>query len=191
MRRLNIDAVEMLPIRLLISIAIIAAITLILIMGSQTLRIYLAEHQVEHECRQMQSALATMMSSGVGRDLDDKDAPEGTKRVCRFLLPDSLVYLTFGGDPEKNNDGVLHSNLTEDGSVLCYKVQGGSKHVIWFPGKTYRFREGMLANNTWVIHGDGDSYIIRHGGTLTLVFELVEKNHEQYILIYGIDEIAW
>ena len=190
MKPLKTDAVEMIPIRLMVSITIIAAITLMIGVSSGTLRIYLAEHQVEHECRQIQSTLATMMSSGVGRDVDDKEAAEGTKRVCSLLLPDSLLYLSFGGDPEKNNDGVLQPGLTEDGAAIFYKVEGGSKQVIWLPKETYHFREGTFDKNTWMINDGGESYILRQGGTITLVFELIEKNHETFILIHGNDEIT-
>ena len=45
------------------------------------------------------------------RDVDDLNAAEGTKRVQTFTLPDSLVYLSFGGDPDPLNTGVFSSKL--------------------------------------------------------------------------------
>jgi hypothetical protein len=126
-----------------------------------------------------------MVASGVPRDVDDVNAVDGTKRVQTFTLPDSLVYLSFGGDPDPLNTGVVTLGVVDDGSAIIYRVEGGSKQVIWFPEKTYKFREGAYVSDKWVINGAGRSYVISGGGKTTLVFEYVQKNHVMYILIYG------
>jgi type II secretory pathway pseudopilin PulG len=190
LQQMNNEAVEMLPIRLIISLAIIAAIAVLIVVASGNLRTILAEQEVEQQCRLLESSLSTMAGTGGFRDVDVFSAPEGSKRIQTFSLPDSLMYLSFGGDPDPSNTGVLTSGLTEDGAVIFYQVQGGSKKVIWLPKETYKFREGTYVDNTWVIQGDGQSYIIRGGGTTTLVFERVQKNHQVYILIHGNDEIT-
>lgn len=188
MRQKNTDAMEMIPLRLLISIAMIAAIVLMVVIASDSLRTFLAEHQVEMECRKLESSLSTMLADGAPRDLDEGNAVEGTKRVHTFTLPDSLIYLSFGGDPDLLNTGVLQPTLTADGAAIFYKVQGGSKKVIWLPRETCKFREGTNVNQSWVLTGTGQSYIIRTGGTITMVFEYVQKDHKIYILIHGTDE---
>jgi hypothetical protein len=182
-------AAEMIPIRLLISIAIIAAVAVLVGVGMVMLRTSLAQQQVEQQCQDLLSTLDTMVESGVPRDLTEWLAAEGTTRVQTLNLPDNLVYLCFGGDPDAENSGVLHPRLTEDGSVIFYKVQGGSKQVIWLARGRYRFREGRLSNTTWVLNDGGESCIIDHGGISTLVVELVEKNHVTYLLIHGNDRI--
>jgi len=68
-------------------------------------------------------------------------------------------------------------------------VQGGSKHVIWLSDELCVFREGEYTGEKWVINGDGQGLILNSGGETTLTFELVEKNHERYILIHGNDNI--
>lgn len=185
MRQMNTNAVEMIPVRLIISLAIIAAIAVLLVFASGSLRVFLAEHQVEQECRKLESSLSTMIGSGVPRDVDEASAAEGTKRVQRLTLPDSLLYLSFGCDPDPLNTGVLQPGVLEDGAAIFYRVDGGSKQVIWLPKVTYKFREGTFVDNRWVIKGAGQSYIVSGGGKTTLVFERVEKNHEIYILVYG------
>jgi hypothetical protein len=184
MRQLNNAAVEMLPIRLIMSIAMIAAILLLIVSASGTLRVFLDEQQVEQQCLSLQSTLSIMIADGAFRDVDDHTASEGTKRVHTFILPDSLIYLSFGGDPETHYSGVFNSRLVEDGAVIFYQVQGGSKKVIWLPRQTHKFREGTNVHGQWVLSGDGHSYIIRGGGTISLVFECVQKNHQRYILIH-------
>ncbi|MBN1861327.1 MAG: hypothetical protein JW840_07700 [Candidatus Thermoplasmatota archaeon] len=183
------DAVEILLTRLLMSIAVIAAIILLVVFASGNLKIFLAEQQVEQQCRLVISSLSTMVEDGGCRDVDELNAAEGAKRIQSFTLPESLVYLCFGGDPDTSNTGVATSELFEDGAVIFYKVQGGGKKVIWLPKETYKFREGVFIGNRWVISGSGQSFIIRRGGSITLVFERIEKNHIKYLLIHQNDEI--
>jgi len=185
---MNTTAVEMIPIRFIISLAIIAAIAIMMVFASGSLHTLLAEHQVEQECRLLESTLSTMVGSGVPRDVDEASAAEGTKRVQTFTLPDSLLYLSFGGDPDSLNTGVLKTGLIEDGAAIFYRVDGGSKQVIWLPKETYKFREGTYVDNKWVINGTGQSFIVHSGEKITLVFERVQKNHVTYILIHGTDE---
>ena len=183
------NAVDQLPIRLIMSLAITAAIVMLLIGASGTLRTYLAEQQVETVCHQLEATLSTMVGSGATRDVDDLHAAEGAKRVQTITLPDSLVFLAFGGNPDPSKNGRLSSGLIEDGSVIYYKVQGGSPHAIWLPKETFQFREGVCIEGHWVINGEGNSFILPSGGMVTLVFEHVEKNHKSYILIHNTDDI--
>jgi hypothetical protein len=189
MRQMKDDATEMIPIRLLISIVIIATIMVIVAVASESLRVSLAEGQVEHECRLLQSSLATMMTSGVPRDVDCIDSAEGTKRVQTMTLPDSLMYLSFGGNPDPLNIGELRPTLIENGAALFYRVQGGDAHVIWLPTDIYKFREGTFYGCTWVVKGTEECFILHQGGSTTLVFELVKKNNVKYILIHANDGI--
>jgi hypothetical protein len=183
MRRYNTYAVDMIALRFIISIVIIATIILITIVASNTFGPILAEHQVEQQCLMLESSLSTMMGSGVSRDIDEVDAADGTKRIQTFILPDSLIYLSFGGDPDEMNTGELSPKLTEDGSVIFYKVNGGRKQSIWLPKETYKFREGVFTGTRWVINGIGQSFILCSSGKTTLVFELVRQDRCSYILV--------
>jgi len=187
MQRVTTIASEMIPIRLIISITIIAAITVMIVAGHSILSMTLAEHQIESQCLSLESTLYTMVQSGVARDVDEVGAIDGTKRTYTLELPDSSLYLSFGVDPDPNNDGILETGLTSDGSVVCYQVSGGSKHVLWLSEDDIRFREGNYTQWKWTIHGTGEGLILTSEGTITLTFELIEKHHETYILIYPND----
>lgn len=189
MRTLDNNAADVIPIRLIISVVIIAVIMFLIMLASDNVRISLAEHQIEEECRQLQSTLATMTASGVARDVDACDFAEGTNRVQTLDLPDSLVYLSFGGCPDSLGSDQYQSAITDDGASIFYRVQGGGTHVIWFPRNSYKFREGLLHGTTWTLNETAGSYIIHHGGATRLVFELVQKNHVNYILVHASDEI--
>lgn len=188
MRKTNDIASDMLPIRLIISIAVVSAVTLMVFFGFLNLRVVLAENQIKNDCNTLESKIHTMVSSGVPRDIDESGAGDGTKRVQTFNIPDNIVFLSFGVDPDEDNDGFLETGLTENGATIYYKVQGGSKQVIWLD-KEFRFREGILENNKWIINGGGEGLILKNSGEVVLNFEFVEKNHKTYILIRSNDEI--
>jgi hypothetical protein len=186
MRKIDDFAADMIPTRLIVSIAIIAAITLLVAFGYRVLSINSAENKVEQDCRGLESELFSMIASGVARDADDMNADDGTMRSYSFNLPDSLIYLSFGVDPDPDNNGKLGTGLTVNGSVIFYMVDGGSKKAVWLDER-FKFREGLLNSNTWVINGDGQGYIKQGGGKSTLIFELVKQNNESFILIHGTD----
>lgn len=181
---MNSAGAEMLPIRLVISVALIAAVCVLLAVATSTLHSSLAEHQIQRQCQNLESSLSTMMRSGVPRDVDDRSFAEGTKRVQKFTFPESLIYLSFGGDPDPLNSGVLTTDLLEDGAAIVYRIDGGGKHILWLPKEIYRFRAGNCVDNTWVMAGDGESFIVTGGGTITLMFECVLQNQIIYILVY-------
>lgn len=188
MLKKNNLATEMIPIRLIISITIISAIVLMVGVGFKNFCITSAENKLEIECNMLESNLITMIGSGVARDVDEINAVDGTKRSLSFDLPDNLVYLSFGVDPDSDNNGILETGLTENGCVIFYKVSESNKHVIWFEDY-YKFREGKYIDDRWIINGDGQGYIVTSGGKSNLTFELVKKNHETFILIHATDKI--
>jgi len=190
LKKLDDFAADMIPMRLIISIAVIAVITILLVFGYRSFSISSAENLVEQECREVESELFSMISTGIARNLDEMNADDGTIRSCSLNLPDNLIYLSFGVDPDPDNDGALTTGLTVNGTVMCYRVDGGSKKTVWLDER-FKFREGRFFANRWIINDLGQGYIINSGGTSNLVFELVEKNNESFILIHGNDGISF
>lgn len=186
MKKFDNKAVEMIPIRLIISLVIIAAISLLLFFGYLYIRVTLAENNVANEIRTIESKLQTMIAGGNARNLLDSNAAEGTKRSYSFELPDNIIFLSFGVNPDENNDGVLKTNLTQNGSCIFYQIEGSSKKVKWLDDEI-RFREGNYENGKWDINGNGQGYIISGGGGVTITFELVMKSNIKYILIQSTD----
>lgn len=186
LRKLDCIAADMIPIRLIVSVTIIAAISFIVFFGLINLRVVLAENQIESECRSIESKLYSMIENGVSRDVDESGAGDGTRRFHSFDLPDNLIYLSFGVDPDEDNDGVLQSGLTSDGCVIFYKVDGGSKKVVWL-NESFRLREGKFESDRWTLNAPQQGYIITSSGGFTVNFELVEKNHVIYVLAHEND----
>lgn len=188
MRKMDNIAADIIPIRLMISIAIVAAIMLMVAFGYLKLSVALSENQIQNECESLESKFQTMIASGVARDVFEPDAAEGTKRVHTFDFPDNLNYIGFGVDPDSDNDGVLETGLTDNGAVIFYKVEGGSKKVVWLDDD-YKLREGSYDGDKWVINSVGEGFIVQSSGRSTISFEYVEKNHDAYILIQSNDGI--
>ncbi len=188
----DIDAVEMIPIRMLISIGIIAAISVLLAVGYQNISISIAENQVKNDVTALQSQLYALVASGVPRNVDAIGEGEGTKRTQTFNLPDSLQYLAFGFDPDSDNNGLLEAGeLLEGGAVIVFKVAGGSKQVMWLPKNQIRFREGVynMAFSKWDINTPEQGFLLTSGGKTVIVCELVERSDQRYILIQATDNI--
>jgi len=118
-----------------------------------------------------------------------------THKICRevqetkeFNLPNELVYLGFGVDPDSNNDGDLESGLTSNGSCIFYKVEGMSKKVIWLDDDI-KFREGESESGRWKIKYPEQGFVIKDGGKIKLSFELVKDFYDEYVLILAEDDI--
>ncbi|MEM4258354.1 MAG: hypothetical protein QXL17_04290 [Candidatus Thermoplasmatota archaeon] len=189
----NDTAVEMIPIRMLISIGVIAAISVLIAVGYQNISISIAENQLKNDFNALQSQLYLMVTSGVPRDVYDTGLGEGTKRIQTFIVPDSIQYLGFGCDPDPDNNGVVDSpSLLEDGAVFVFKVAGGSKQVLWLPKDQIRFREGIYNTlfGRWDINTPDQGYMITSGGKTKIVCELVKRSDEMFVLIQATDNFS-
>lgn len=175
MRKLDSQAADILPIRLIISISFIAAILVFLVIGLGNIQQILEEQEIQHACSIIQSKLSSLITSGIPRDIDDIDSKEGSKRIYTLHLPDDIVFLAFGVDPDTTN------NLTENGCLIVYKLSNGFKKIIWLP-EGIRLRAGLYNDGRWIPSEKG--FILDKKGATTLIFELVEKDNIEYILIY-------
>lgn len=182
--------IEFIPLRVLISLAVGAGIVAVAYVGLRSALHTAAETQVERECNEVLSHLSTMVASGDARDITDMDMTQGDTRSVVMDIPDEVVFLGFGIDPDPNNDGVLSSGLTANGSCIFFKTEGRGKQVIWDVGNI-RFREGKYKNDRWVPNDPPQGFIIQKGGTHHLTFELVQDiDGTTYVLIWAQDELS-
>lgn len=189
MRKMDTFAADMIPIRLIISVVVIAAITLMVVFGHNMLSVTLSENSLSKQVSELESKLYSMIKGGVARDVYEVNAANGTSRSFSFDLPNNLNYIAFGVDPDPDNNGVVETGLTEDGCCIFFKIEDNSKQVIWLD-KEYRFREGYYDGSKWVINSDDQGFIInKPGGKALITFELVERSNIYYILIQATDNI--
>jgi hypothetical protein len=118
----------------------------------------------------------------VARDVDDPLAVWGTRRVVSAELPSGCVYVSFGGDPDSDGDGVLSSVVLGSGAVIVYRMQGGGARFVWMPQGFPGFRGGVFQNGRF---GLGvASFVVCGGGRVRLVCELVRQGENRYVLVY-------
>lgn len=184
MKTLDCYAAEMIPIRLIISISLIAAIMLLATMGLHSAQITQSEHQLENQINQLKAELFTLLKSGSCRDIDIPGAPLGTTREIELSLPENLCYLSFGVDPDSDNNGHLETGLTDEGRVICYQIDGGSKHIEWLDDE-FMFREGFMDDTQWMTSDNG--YIIDTSGKVSFLVEFVKHQEKQILLIHAQD----
>ncbi len=188
MKKIDDFAVETIPTRLIVTIAIISVIALLVFFGYKSFSVTNSENQVETYCKELESKLASMLASGETRDIDEVDASMGTIRSQSFTLPDNILFLSFGVDPDPDNAGGLETGLTGEGNVIFYRVEGGNKKSVWL-NEDFKFREGLYKNDKWTINEENEGFIINDSGKITLSFEYIEKNGERFILIHANDSI--
>jgi len=165
------------PVRVVISIVVAGVIAGLAFAGLQYAMKVGAENQVERECDELLSQISIMVASGDARDIYDMH-DRGDKRTIELDLPDELVYLGLGADPDDSVHG-----LTGNGSCIFYKIKGMSKKVIWLD-ENMEFRKGRNDSGRWVIDEPEQGFVIKGGGKYTITFELVkDAGGAEYILI--------
>ena len=175
------------PMRVLMSIVVMAAIVGLAFIGLQNAKKVAAEKQVESECDELISMLLTMVEGDV-RDVNNLQDIQGSTRTKEFNLPSELVYIGFGVDPDPDNDGKLESKLVSNGSCIFYKIERRSKKVIWLDDNI-KFREGKNENGRWEIKEPEQGFVIERGGKLKISFEFVEDFFDKYVLVLAEDDI--
>ena len=177
------------PMRVMISIVLAAIIVAIAYVGLHNAMKEKEVSNVKKQCEELVAMLSTMVKSGDARNVENPFDSPGDTREYNFSLPSSLVYIGFGVDPDPDNDGVLESGLTYEGNCIFYRIEGRSKEVIWLE-ESIKFREGKYENGIWILR-EPEGYIIDGGGKTTLIFELIEKKGEKYILIHAEDKYPY
>ena len=175
MKGLDDQASDILPMRLIISISFIAAFLVFLGVGLGNIEGVLEEQKLQQSCSIIQSELYSLVTSGNPRDLDNLDSKEGSKRIYSINLPDDIIFLAFGVDPDTMD------NITGDGCLIVYKLSNGFKKIIWLP-KEVRLRAGLYNGREWMLSQRG--FILDKSGVTTLIFELIRQNNIEYVLIY-------
>jgi len=135
-----------------------------------------------------------LMQSGYARDLSDPYAPTGNIRSFDLVLPERLEYLSFGVDPDPDNNGILTDTppdlVTDNGDVIYYKLRGDGKRLIKLRDSVH-IREGELVNGRWSptsVDGLGQAVVLT-GGSQSVTFELVCDRGTTYTLSHLSDNL--
>ena len=181
-----------LSMRVILSIVVIAAITGLFYVGIKNAIPLIEENNMEKQIEELETAFHQMVK-GDTRDIalqQDYKTEYGERIIYNFRLPSHLVYLGIGADPDPNNNGKYQCKLTNDGSIIVYKIEGRSKQIYWLDDDI-KLRLGEYRNNNWLIKKPYEGLVLTGNGKYEITFELVKYHDEKYILIYANNTVPY
>lgn len=184
------------PLRLVVYVILTGAIVALVIFGLSHVYPGMAANTMEKQLGDIAVSLNTMQNGGV-RNLIDPASPAGNIRTFKLNIPDDIEYISFGADPDPDNDGKLANTapglLTERGNVMFYKSEKSGKTRIPLD-ETIEIREGVLEDGRWILNNaNGRQYgaVIQGNGKYEITFELVYDpiQKERYTLAHLTDNV--
>jgi len=116
----------------------------------------------------------------------DPYAATGNIRSFDLVLPERLEYLSFGVDPDPDNNGILNDTppglVTDNGDVIYYKLRGDDKRMVKLQDSVH-IREGELVEGRWLprsVDGLGQAVVLT-SGSQSVTFELVYDRGTTYM----------
>lgn len=173
------NAAEFIPIRLMISVVVIAAISFLIFTGLQSIQSSSEADAFENEIHMIRSEISLLYATGEQRDLDDPFAPTGTKRVFHIHIPSSVTHLSFGSFISASN-GAQDADAS---SGIFYTRIDGTQKVIWCEDQVV-FRKGILLDSRWTTDGSSPVFSFSSLCEINVTFELVSQAGQRFVLIY-------
>lgn len=187
------QGIDTVPLKLVVCLVLVGIIIALAAVGLNNAGPPMDDALMQRQTGELKSSLR-QMQSGYARDLSDPYAPTGNTRNFDIVLPDSLEYLSFGVDPDPDNNGILTDTPpgleSGDGNVIYYKLTGGSKTPVELDNSV-QLREGTLSGGHWIPHvvdGLHQALVVR-GGLRSVTFELVYDGGDIYTLSHLTDDM--
>jgi hypothetical protein len=183
MIRIDTAAAEMIPIRLLLSVAIISVISFLTFAGFQQIQSAGEIDSFEKDLLMLKVELSTLYATGAPRDLRDPFAPVGTSRIFSFYIPSTVTVLRFGSNQFADPLKLGYDEKSTSG--IFYEMISGSEQVIWCDTLIH-FLKGTLQDSRWISSDDPIIFYMSGGGRLDATFELVLYDDDVCVLIYPV-----
>ncbi len=187
------QGIDTVPLKLVVYLILVGVIIAIAAIGLKNAGPQMDAALMERQMGEFKSSFK-QMQSGYARDISDPYAPTGNIRNFDMVLPDSLEYISFGVDPDPDNNGILTDTPpgleTDDGNVIFYKLMGGSKTLIKLDDSV-QLREGVLSGGRWapnVVDGLQQAMVIK-GDSQSVTFELVYDRGDVYTMSHLTDDV--
>ncbi len=185
--------IDTIPLKLVVYLVLVGIIIALTAIGLKNAGPPMDGALMERQLGGVKSGIE-LMQSGYARDLSDPYAATGNIRNFDLVLPERLEYLSFGVDPDPDNNGILNDTppglVTDNGDVIYYKLRGDGKRLIKLQDSVH-IREGELANGRWLsrsVDGLGQAVVLT-GGSQSVTFELVYDRGTTYTLSHLTDNL--
>lgn len=163
------------PIRLLISIAIITFFIGLVVIGSQLATETIQQNTLKTRLSEIKHGMETLYQHGDSRNLGEFSDTTGSKRVFSLTVPDCVSSVYFGKKRSEIND--LKSSIR-------YFAQRETE-IVWLDSEI-QLVSGKKINNLWQRNENNTGFQMK-SGTYSFTAELVCNNTMQFILIYPVN----
>jgi len=185
--------IDTIPLKLVVYLVLVGIIIALTAIGLKNAGPPMDGALMERQLGGVKSGIE-LMQSGYARDLSDPYAATGNIRSFDLVLPERLEYLSFGVDPDPDNNGILNDTppglVTDNGDVIYYKLRGDGKRLIKLQDPV-RIREGELVEGRWLsrsVDGLGQAVVLT-SGSQSVTFELVYDRGTTYTLSHLTDNL--
>jgi hypothetical protein len=191
---LDTAAADTIPLKLVVYLALLAAVVLLLAQAWNIASPVLQEAEIKTQAETASLSLLSIQG-GYARDPADRSSPEGSMCTLTFSLPQSVRYISFGVDPDQECNG----NLTDSGWVpenntLIYQYKSGVKKRVLIEGKPIHFIKGIPnSEGIWIpavtlesseeFSGlENTAVVIEYPVSGEFLFEIVTQNGIRYTM---------
>ncbi|MCL7414115.1 MAG: hypothetical protein M8353_10970, partial [ANME-2 cluster archaeon] len=100
------QGIDTVPLKLVVYLVLVGVIIVLAAVGLNNAGPTMDDALMQRQVGELKSSFR-QMQSGYARDLSDPYAPTGNTRDFDMVLPDNLEYLSFGVDPDPDNNGIF------------------------------------------------------------------------------------
>ena len=180
---------DTIPLKLVVYLAIVGIIIVMVAIGLKNAQLPMDTAIIDRQMEELKSSIE-IMQTGYSRPISDLQAPTGNIRSFELVLPDSLEYISFGVDPDPDNNGILKDTppglITDDGDVVYVKLRNTGKIRVKLDDDIH-IREGILNDGRWTIN-EPHQGVVLIGSSQSVVFELVNDGGNVYTISHLTDD---
>ena len=161
--------VDTIPLKLVVYLALTCAVMVLIAVSWGNIMPFIEGADVD---KQITDAALKIISiqQGAARDLLDTRSADGSMCIFELFLPDNVIFVGFGVDPDPDANGNLtDSEWVVEENTIVYQYSNGVKKRVFLNGDTIQFRNGVQdASGRWVIDTNLD---VANGHDVGVVLE--------------------
>ena len=169
---INQHASMWIPIRLLISIAIISFFTGLVVIGSQIATDTIQKDQFTNQLTDFKQSIESLYQHGESRSINHPSTHPASKRIFQITIPDTIPFVFIGKKAEESSDLM---------SSIRYKIDGKT-NVIWINADIHII-QGICKNDQFLPQKNQIGLELKPG-SYCITAELVCDSTTQFILLY-------
>lgn len=186
MHAMDNNAIDHLPIRLIMSISILSCIALMIVVGMNTVHLTMEEDTMHQQLLKLKSKLELLSQSTSAREIFASSQQPSSKLTTTITLPTSIHLLQFYDSSIESDEHQFMQSKNHE-IALIYQIQGRSQQYIWLESNVPVI-QAIKQNDSWNPNLSEPLVTLTQPGTYKITFELVRYYDNYIILLYPTDE---